>query len=295
MITRWSLVAAAAIAATGCMEQGLRPSRDADLAAITAFNQRYLQAINDGDFATLSGLTVDDHVMIAAGRPPLAGKAANDQANQRAFEQFRFAEQWTPLNTVIEGGLACQAGTFTTSATPRQARPGDETRSVAGSFMRIYRRLPDQSWTMVVDTFNSAPQEPGPARDADRAAITAFNQRYLQAINDGDFVTLSALTVDDHVMMAPNRAPIAGKAANDEANRRAFEQFRVAEQWTPVNTVFAAGLACQTGTFTTAASPRQGGDTRSVAGRFMRIYRRLPDQSWTMVIDLFNSGPQEAH
>jgi ketosteroid isomerase-like protein len=50
-------------------------------------------------------------------------------------------------------------------------------------------------------------------------------------------------------------------------------------------------LAYQRGTFTTAATPRSGGQTRSTSGKFLRIYRRLPDRSWTMVIDMFNSAP----
>jgi ketosteroid isomerase-like protein len=149
---------AVAIGASGCMQLGSRPSRDADLAAITAFNKRYLQAINDGDFATLSSLTVEDHIMMAPNRPAIVGKAANDEANGRAFEQFRFSEQWVPQDTVIDGDLAYQRGTFTTSATPKQAQTGSPpTRSTSGKFLRIYRRLPDRSWTMVIDMFNSDP------------------------------------------------------------------------------------------------------------------------------------------
>ncbi len=151
-----TLAALVAIGTTGCRQLGPRPSRDADLAAITAFNKRYLQAINDGDFATLSSLTVEDHIMMAPNRPAIVGKQANDEANRRAFEQFRFTEQWVPLDTVIDGDLAYQRGTFTTAGTPRQ---GGQTRSTAGKFLRIYRRLPDRSWTMVIDMFNGDPPD----------------------------------------------------------------------------------------------------------------------------------------
>ena len=151
-----TLAAAVSIGTTGCVQLGSRPSHDADLAAITAFNKRYLQAINDGDFASLSALTVEDHIMMVPNRPAIVGKKANDAANQRAFEQFRFSEQWVPLDTVIDGDLAYQRGTFTTAATPKQ---GGQGRASAGKFLRIYRRLPDHSWTMVIDMFNSDPPE----------------------------------------------------------------------------------------------------------------------------------------
>ena len=65
-----------------------------DLAAITAFNARYLGAINDEDIATLSSLTDEGHIMITPGRPPLIGKAANDAANGRAFQTVNIVETW---------------------------------------------------------------------------------------------------------------------------------------------------------------------------------------------------------
>ena len=65
---------------------------------------------------------------------------------------------------------------------------------------------------------------PRPSLEDDLAAIAAFNARYLRAINDEDIAALSALTTQGHIMLAPNRAPIVGKAANDELNGNAFEQ-----------------------------------------------------------------------
>ena len=76
-----------------------------------------------------------------------------------------------------------------------------------------------------------------PTAEQDVAAIMEFNKHYLGAINDEDMKTLGALTTDGHVMIAPNRPPIVGKAANDAMNGRAFEQFEFDESWSPVETV----------------------------------------------------------
>ena len=124
---------------------------------------------------------------------------------------------------------------------------------------------------------------------ADEAAITAFNARYLGAINDGDIATLSSLTTDGHIMISPNRTPIVGKQANDEANGRAFKMFDIDETWTPVETVIRGDLAYQRGTFTVAATPKAGGNTTKSTGTFLRIYRKQPDGQWRMVRDMFNS------
>jgi len=139
------------------------------------------------------------------------------------------------------------------------------------------------------------PAAPGGASNSgDLAAITAFNQRYLKAINDGDFKTLSSLTVEDHIMMAPNGPALVGKTANDEANRRAAELFNIAETWSPVDTVSDGKIAYQRGTFSTTISPKAGGESRTITGKFLRTYRRQPDGSWTMVIDMFNTDSAPA-
>jgi len=77
-----ALVLAAVLSSTGVVaaqsrpQSASKPTLEQDLAAITEFNRRYLKAINDGDIATLSSLTDDDHIMITPGRAPTIGKAA---------------------------------------------------------------------------------------------------------------------------------------------------------------------------------------------------------------------------
>lgn len=124
---------------------------------------------------------------------------------------------------------------------------------------------------------------------ADLAAITEFNRQYLKAINDGDIAALSALTTQDHMMIMPNRAPIAGKAANDAANGAAFEQFDFDETWSPEETVVDGDLGYQRGSFVVVATPKAGGESRRMSGTFLRIYKRQSDGQWRMVRDMFNS------
>ena len=151
-----AIVAIAALSA--CGESASRyPTYEEDLAAITAFNARYLGSINDEDIKTLASLTTDGHVMLMPGRAPLVGKSANDEANGRAFDQFTFDETWEPVETVISGDLAFQRGTYTTTATPRA---GGDSRSISGNFLRIYQRQPNGEWRMTRDTFNSVNPAP---------------------------------------------------------------------------------------------------------------------------------------
>ena len=142
----------AALLSAGCSTD-TQPSFADDLAAITAFNERYLKSINDEDIAALSALTTDGHVMLPPNQEPVEGKAANDAMNGGAFERYEFNETWRPVETVVDGDLGFQRGTFTVIATPR----GDGDRlEVNGSFLRIYQRQANGEWRMTRDMFNSA-------------------------------------------------------------------------------------------------------------------------------------------
>jgi ketosteroid isomerase-like protein len=143
-----------AVALVACSTTPATRDTSADLAAIAAFNARYLKSINDGDIATLSSLTDDDHMMVMAGRAPISGKAANDAAMVRVFEQSRIDEKWTQLEIVIDRDLAYTRGTFTVDATPKAGGP---TRHSEGKFVRIYRRQPDGQWRMTRDVLLSDP------------------------------------------------------------------------------------------------------------------------------------------
>ena len=121
--------------------------------------------------------------------------------------------------------------------------------------------------------------------ETELAALEAFNREYLAAINNEDIETLSALTTEEHIMLMPNRPPLAGKQANIDANRRAFELFEFDEEWRPVETEIAGDWAWQRGTYQVTVTPRAGGDSRTLAGS----YRRRTDGSWRMIRDMFNS------
>jgi len=152
MKTMSVLVTIAALLGAGCSTD-TQPSFADDLAAITAFNERYLDAINKEDIAALSALTTDGHIMLPPNQEPVVGKAANDAMNGGAFENYEFSETWRPVETVVDGDLGFQRGTFTVIATPR--RDGDRVE-VNGSFLRIYQRQANGEWRMTRDMFNSS-------------------------------------------------------------------------------------------------------------------------------------------
>jgi len=153
-MTRYKIALAAVavlVGTAGCTTPPTQASHAKDLAAIEAFNKRYLGAINDGDANTLIALTVPDHLMMIPGQPIIQGKERLDAGSRRMAEQFNIRETWSPIDTVIDGSLAYTRGTFSTTITPKSGGPA---RTTDGKFLRIYRKQPDGSWTMLIDSFS---------------------------------------------------------------------------------------------------------------------------------------------
>jgi uncharacterized protein (TIGR02246 family) len=136
------LILGAVVAA--CDQRATERSEAADLAAIEAVNARTLEALNAGDWARLNELTDDDYVAIIRGSP-ISGRERLEAANQRFLEQWKDQEAWLPDETIIDGDLAFQRGSFTMTLTPRQ---GGDARSLKGTYMHIYQRKPDGSWAL---------------------------------------------------------------------------------------------------------------------------------------------------
>ena len=93
----------------------------ADVAAIVTVNEGILGALNSGDWRKLNELTAADYVAIIGGRP-IQGKAQLEASNQRFLEQWRDEEKWNPDETVVDGDLAFQRGSFTMTLSPRDGR-----------------------------------------------------------------------------------------------------------------------------------------------------------------------------
>ena len=131
---------AAALAACERDTAGTAAAIEADVAAIEAVNAQILGALNAGDWARLNELTDDEYVAIINGRP-IAGRERLEASNQGFLEQWQDEEAWLPDETVVDGDLAFQRGSFTMTLTPRQS--GGEPRSLDGTYMHIYQRKAD--------------------------------------------------------------------------------------------------------------------------------------------------------
>ena len=139
--TRLILLAASVALVAACNPP---PEVAADIAAIGEVNARMLSALNAGDWARLNELTDESYVAIIGGNA-IQGKAQLEAANQRFLEQWQDEEHWLPEETLVDGDLAVQRGSFTMRLTPKS---GGESRDLAGTYVHVYQRKPDGSWAL---------------------------------------------------------------------------------------------------------------------------------------------------
>jgi ketosteroid isomerase-like protein len=120
------------------------------------------------------------------------------------------------------------------------------------------------------------------------AQILATGSRFAEAVNRGDWGLIETFYADDAVMMAPNMEAARGPAAI----RQAFQSFapmRPRLSLTSERVVQACDMAYETGTYTLQLHPG-GGAPVNDRGKFVTVWRRMPDGQWKLVADIFNTS-----
>jgi len=136
--------------------------------------------------------------------------------------------------------------------------------------------------------------ETGPTAlsDADRAAIEAQSQAFVQGMNAGDRAAVAATYTEDAVLLPPNAPAIHGRSGIEAA----FDEFPPISDFRITNTeVEGVGdLAYVVGTYSMTLTP-EGADPVQDTGKFIEIRRRQADGSWALYRDIYNSDlPAEA-
>ncbi len=124
-------------------------------------------------------------------------------------------------------------------------------------------------------------------------AIGEVNARLIEAFNRQDAVSVAALYAEDGVVLPPDGPAVAG--------RPAIQGF-----FGGLITAGARDLAVQTvdlhpggdrvierGSFTLAMRP-EGGQASPMSGKYVVIWKKQPDGSWRLSIDIFNFDARPA-
>ena len=112
---------------------------------------------------------------------------------------------------------------------------------------------------------------------------------YADACHAGDLERWMALWIDDGIQMPPDVPRRVGKELIRDGMQPVFDQFNMSNMTIQTEEVQILGdLAYSHGTHTFDMTPKDGGETVSMSGKFLDILKKRVDGSWKIAIDCHN-------
>ena len=123
-----------------------------------------------------------------------------------------------------------------------------------------------------------------------RAEVEAIYAKYAGSVTAGDGDLWLTNWDEEGVQMRPDSQSVVGKKAIEERVRKVWPTL-VMTMTIKVEEAAAAGdWGYAKGTYLQTITPRAGGPTTKVDGKWLDILKRQPDGSWKLYLDCFNSN-----
>ena len=126
--------------------------------------------------------------------------------------------------------------------------------------------------------------------EADIAAINELWNQYAAAVTTGDLDLWISLWTDNGIQMAPDAPAVIGKEQIRAKYESIFPQFIFKMAITNKEVRVTGDWAYARGTYTLSMTPKAGGETINIDGKFLTILKRQVDGSWKIFRDCFNSN-----
>jgi uncharacterized protein (TIGR02246 family) len=124
---------------------------------------------------------------------------------------------------------------------------------------------------------------------SDIARVYKLWAEYAAACHAGDLDRFMALWTDDAIQMPPDAPRRIGKAAIREGMQAGFDRFHMRNVIPRTEEVRVLGdRAYSHGTYTVDMTPKGGGETMTLAAKFLDVLERQPDGSWKIAVDCHN-------
>ena len=126
--------------------------------------------------------------------------------------------------------------------------------------------------------------------EADVEAINQMAANYAAAENAGDLDGIMAVFTDDAVRMPPNAPAIIGKESIRSLMQTNLEQNTYQLDNPPEEVQVSGDLAFARGTYTVTVTPKAGGESIQLEGKYLVVCQKQPDGSWKAARDIWNEG-----
>ena len=127
--------------------------------------------------------------------------------------------------------------------------------------------------------------------DADRAAIDALRDRWVEVVASGDACGLADLVTDDYEVWTHGAAPLGGPQMVVATMAAALARFSVEQSYEPSETIISGDWAFQRGIERIRATPHGGGEARESVQRALVMIRRGDDGRWRYARGMTNGLP----
>ncbi len=123
----------------------------------------------------------------------------------------------------------------------------------------------------------------------DISAINELYDQYCLKANAGDLESFLSLWEDNAIRMEPDSPAIFGKENIRTFFKVKFEQFNInVAIYGDTEVQVEEDLAFSRGTYTLSLTPKEGGPTTHIDGKWLDILKRQADGSWKIYIDMVN-------
>ena len=132
--------------------------------------------------------------------------------------------------------------------------------------------------------------------EADISAINNNIDQYASSMNAGDLNRWISLWADDAIQMAPDAPAVIGKEQIRAKYESIFPLFIFKMSIANEDVKIGGDLACSYGNYTVSMTPKAGGETIVIDGKYLSIEERQADGSWKIIRSCFNDNapPKEA-
>src|SRR2546427_10382058 len=140
--------------------------------------------------------------------------------------------------------------------------------------------------TMLAAALACRPAPPAGLSDADRTALRAATDSFVQRVRRADWPAAAKLFGQTAVFMPPQQRAVTGQA-NIEAWMKAFPPLSAFDV-KGVSVDGGGDVAYVAGMYMMTIAPPRAKPMPDT-GKFLAVYRRQADGSWPIVADIFNS------
>jgi len=279
---------------------------EADIAAIKEVYNQSTLAVSAGDVERYLSILTEDAVVMAPGFPATIGKAELRPIIKGLFGQFDLELPYTVDEVGVPGDWAFVRSSFQYSMTPKES---GETTMRAGKELDIFKRQADGSWKIYIQSYNfDAPQPaanstgtswaPGqPKRAQKTEAVSMYKEmcdRYTRAVEAGDIDLYVANYTADGVQMPPGEPTRIGSEAIRVGIKPALTPFNLKIPIYPQEAEITGDWAFGRCDYSGSMTPREGGQTTTLPGKDLDVFKKQADGSWKYYISCWSySGPPE--